>query len=129
MKKTIKLVLLATAFTAFNANAEEIIKLEDNSKILGKWNMTMETPALHKKGKKVENSWEFRNNGVLAAISRDPRLDAQKEVKVKYSIEDGAIVKQLQPGREKYEKCKVIKLEGKDMTLHCKFNYYIFTRK
>ena len=128
MKKIIKLILLATAFTAFNANAEEIIKLEDNSKILGKWNMIMETPALHKKGKKVENSWEFRNNGVLAAISRDPRLDAQKEVKVKYSIEDGMIVKQLQPGREKYEKCKVIKLDGKDMTLHCKFNYYIFKR-
>jgi len=128
MKKTIKLVLLATAFTAFTANAEEIIKLEDNSKILGKWNMTMETPALHKKGKKVENSWEFRNNGVLAAISRDPRLDAQKEVKVKYSIEDGMIKKQLQPGREKYETCKVIKLDEKDMTLHCKFNYYIFNR-
>jgi hypothetical protein len=128
MKKTIKLILLATAFTAFNANAEEIIKLEDNSKILGKWNMILETPALHKKGKKVENSWEFRNNGVLAAISRDPRLDAKKEVKVKYSIEDGVILKQLQPGREKYEKCKVIKLEGKDMTLHCKFNYYIFKK-
>ena len=128
MKKTIKLFLLATAFTAFNVNAEETIKLEDNSKILGKWDMILETPALHKKGKKVENSWEFRNNGVLAAISRDPRLDAKKEVKVKYSIEDGAIKKQLQPGREKYESCKVIKLDKKDMTLHCKFNYYIFKR-
>ena len=128
MKKTITLILLATAFTAFNANAEETIKLEDNSKILGNWNILLETPALHKKGKKVNNSWEFRKNGVLAAISRDPRLDAQKEVKVKYSIEDGMIKKQLQPGREKYENCKVIKLEGKDMTLHCKFNYYIFKK-
>ena len=128
MKKTIKLILLATAFTAFTANAEETIKLEDNSKILGKWDMILETPALHKKGKKVENSWEFRNNGILAAISSDPRLDAKKEVTVKYSIEDGVIVKQLQPGREKYEKCKVIILDKKDMTLHCKFNYYIFKR-
>ena len=128
MKKTIKLILLATAFTAFTANAEETIKLEDNSQILGKWNMTLETPALHKKGKKVSNTWEFRNNGILAAVAHDPRLGAKKEVKVKYSVEDGVIKKQRQPGREKYENCKVIKLDEKDMTLHCQFNYYLFTR-
>ena len=64
----------------------------------------------------------------MYVVSRDPRLSAQKEIKVKYSIVDGAIKKQFQPGREKYESCKVIKLEDKDMTLHCKYNYYLFKR-
>ncbi len=125
MKKIIIPILLASAFTA---HAEETIKLEDNSAILGKWTMYAETPALHKAKKEVNNEWKFSNDGFLYVVSRDPRLAAQKEIKVKYSIEDGAIKKQFQPGREKYESCKVVKLEGKDMTLHCKYNYYLFRR-
>ena len=49
MKKIIIPILLASAFTA---HAEETIKLEDNSAILGKWTMYAETPALHKAKKK-----------------------------------------------------------------------------
>ena len=125
MKKIIIPILLASAFTA---HAEETIKLEDNSAILGKWIMYAETPALHKAKKEVNNEWKFTKDGLLYVVSRDPRLSAQKEIKVKYSIVDGAIKKQFQPGREKYESCKVIKLEDKDMTLHCKYNYYLFKR-
>ncbi|MCK4841712.1 MAG: hypothetical protein KAT04_07485 [Methylococcales bacterium] len=114
---------------AFSANAKDvIIKLEDNSKILGKWRLYKETAALHKKAKEVKNDWKFNNNGILTSTSRDPRLGASKDVNVKYFIEDGAIKKQMQPGREKYEMCKVVKLEAKDMILHCKYNYYLFTR-
>ena len=125
MKKILLPILLATAFTA---HAEEIIKLEDNTKILGKWNMYAETPALHKKKKMVENEWKFANDGFLYVVSRDPRLGGKKEIKVKYTIENGAIKKQFQPGREKYESCKVVKLEDKEMTLHCKYNYYLFNK-
>lgn len=130
MKKIINLLILATVFIASSAHAkEEIIFLEDNKPILGKWILYAETAALHKKRKDVRNEWDFRKGGVLAAISRDPRLDADKEVKVKYAIEDGMIKKQAQPGREKYETCKVVKLEGKDMILHCKYLYYLLKRK
>jgi len=131
MKKTIKILLIAAiSSVAFSANAKDvIIKLEDNSKILGKWRLYAETAALHKEKKLVENDWNFGTDGILTSTSRDPRIGASKDVKVKYSIEEGAIKKQMQPGREKYETCKVVKLEGKDMTLHCKFNYYLFTRK
>ncbi len=131
MKKTIKILLIAAiSSVAFSANAKDvIIKLEDNSKILGKWKLYAETAALHKEKKLVKNDWNFGADGILTSTSRDPRIGASKDVKVKYSIEEGAIRKQMQPGREKYETCKVVKLEGKDMTLHCKFNYYLFTRK
>ena len=128
MKNILNPILLASVFAAFTANAEETIKLEDNSAILGKWTMYAETAALHKAKKEVTNDWKFANDGFLYVTSRDPRLGAKKEIKVSYTIEDGNIVKQFQPGRQKFETCKVVKLDKKDMTLHCKFNYYLFRR-
>lgn len=127
--KKIKTLLLITAFFACTANAKEtIIELEDESKILGKWKLYAEAAALHKDKTQVDSVWDFRKGGVLAATSRDRRMTSSAEVKVKYSIENGIVRKQSQPGREKYEDCKVVKLEGKDMTMHCKFNYYFFTK-
>lgn len=127
--KKIKTLLLTTAFIACAANAKEtIIELEDESKILGKWKLHAESAALHKEKKQVDNVWDFRKGGILAAVSKDKRMTSTNEVKVKYSIENGIIKKQSQPGREKYENCKVVKLEGKDMTLHCKYLYYFFTK-
>jgi len=129
MKKTIKLLTLAAALFATSAYAEKTIKLEDNSAILGEWKLTAETPQLHLKKKYVQNEWNFRNNGILTSTAFDPRLDGKKAVNVKYSVEDGVIKKQIQPGRDKMESCKVVKLEGKDMILHCKYLYYILERK
>lgn len=130
MKRTINILLIAAAASiAFSANAKDaVIKLEDNSRILGKWKLYAETAALHKEKKLVKNDWNFGADGILTSTSRDPRIGASKDVKVKYFIEDGAIKKQQQPGREKYESCKVVKLEDNDMILHCKFNYYLFKK-
>ncbi len=129
MKKIIKLLTLAlTLFTPL-AYAEKTIPLEDNSVILGEWKIYAETAALHKEKKMVQNEWNFRDNGILTSIAFDPRLDGKKAVDVKYSVEDGVIKKQIQPGREKYESCKVVKLEGDDMILHCRFLYYLMQRK
>ncbi len=129
MKKILKpLTLAAGVLLAFTANAEEIIELENSKPILGKWMMYAETAALHKDKKTVQNEWTFAKDGSLSVISRDPRLDAKKLIKIKYSIEDGKIKKQFQPGREKYEYCSIIKLEEKNMIMHCKFNYYLFKR-
>ncbi len=129
MKPIIKLLPLAALLFTASVHAEKTIQLEDNSKILGNWDLYAETAALHKEKKQVENTWEFRDDGVLSATAFDRRLDAQASVKVKYLVVNGAIKKQMQPGREKYETCKVVKLEGNDMTLHCKYLYYLLKRK
>jgi hypothetical protein len=72
-------------FTA-SVHAEKTIPLEDNSQILGNWEIYAETAALHKKRKKVQNKWNFNDNGILSSTAFDPRLDAQATVQVKYSI-------------------------------------------
>ena len=129
MKIIIKLLTLTVLLFTSSAYAEKTIKLEDNSAILGKWKLYAETPQLHLEKKMVQNEWNFRDNGILTSTAYDPRLDGKKAVDVKYSIEDGVIKKQIQPGRDKVENCKVIKLEGDDMTLHCKYLYYLLKRK
>lgn len=129
MKKIIKLLTLTTLLFASSAYAEKTIPLEDNSLILGEWKLYAETPQLHLEKKMVQNEWNFRDNGILTSTAFDPRLDGKKSVNVTYSIEDGMIKKQIQPGRQKTENCKVVKLEGKDMVLHCKYLYYLLKRK
>lgn len=129
MKKIVKfLTFSALLFASTAYAAEKTIYLEDNSAILGEWKLYAETPALHKEKKMVQNKWNFRTNGILTSTAFDPRLDGIKAVNVTYSVEDGVIKKQIQPGRTKTENCKVIKLEGKDMTLHCKYLYYLLKR-
>ncbi|NOQ14883.1 MAG: hypothetical protein GQ583_10470 [Methyloprofundus sp.] len=128
MKKIIKLLTLATLLFASSAQAEKTIPLEDNSLILGEWKLYAETPQLHLEKKMVQNKWNFRNNGILTSTAFDPRLDGIKAVDVKYSVEEGVIKKQIQPGRDKIENCKVVKLDDNDMTLHCKYLYYLFKR-
>ncbi len=130
MKKTIQLLLLAGVFITASANAKEkTIPLEDNSKILGKWNLNYEAAALHKEKKKVNITWTFKKGGVLNTAATDTRSrTGAMSIDVKYSIEDGAIRKQSAPGREKYEMCRAVKLEDKSMTLHCKYLYFFLTR-
>jgi len=131
MKKTIQLLLLATAFFAFSANAKEkTIQLEDNSSILGKWKLTAEAPAKHKAKTPLSITWEFKQGGVLNTKATDARnRTGAMNINVKYSIEDGAIKKQFKPGIEKYEICRVTDQDAKSMILHCKFLYYFMERQ
>ncbi len=122
------LPLVALLISPLTQAKDVIIPLEDNAQILGKWSIYAETAALHKTKKLVNNKWDFKENGSLVSTAFDPRLDSETSVKVKYFIEDGFIKKQVQPGREKYETCKVVKLEGKDLILHCKYLYYLLRR-
>jgi len=130
MKKTIQLLLLATAFFAFSANAKEkTIQLEDNSSILGKWKLTAEAPAKHKAKTPLSITWEFKKGGVLNTKATDARnRTGAMNINVKYSIEDGAIKKQFKPGIEKYETCRVTDQDAKSMILHCKFLYYFMEK-
>lgn len=128
--KIIKILLLTTIFIASAVNAKDtIIELEDNSRILGKWKVTAEAAALHKTKTPLNITWEFNKGGLLNTVATDSRnRTGSMNINVKYSIEEGAIKKQSQPGREKYETCKVVSLEGKDMVLHCKYLYYFLTK-
>ena len=129
MKKSNTLLpLIALLMSASFAQAEDI-KLEDNSSILGKWKLYAEAPALHKEKKEVNISWDFKKNGTLFMAATDARSRTGKtSIKVKYSIEDGKIKKQAQPGREKYESCRVIKQENKEMVLKCKYLFFFLKR-
>ncbi len=135
MKKIITLLpLLIISLIAFPVNAkkpEKKIELEDNSQILGKWKIYAESPTRKKKDRKNVNiQWEFKNNGMIHAIATDTRgRTGQTSINIKYSIEDGFIKKQVMPGSQRTENCKVTKLEGDDMTLHCQFLYFYMKKQ
>jgi hypothetical protein len=128
MKTITTFLSLCAALVAFSANAE--IKLEDNSKLLGKWQVTAEALALDREKKKLQVTWEFQKDGTLITTGEDARSGiGEMNISIKYSVVDGVIKKQTMPGREKYEDCHVLELEGKDMVLKCKYLYFFLTRK
>jgi len=131
MKKIINLLLLATVFIASSVNAKEkTIPLEDNSTILGKWKVTAEAAAMHKTKTPLNIRWHFKNNGMLLTEATDTRnRTGAMSINVKYSIENGVIKKQSNPGREKYEMCSVVDQAEKSMTLHCKYLYFFLERE
>ena len=129
MKKITKLLSLLAMFAAFSANAE-IIKLEDNSKILGKWHVDDAAPALHKEKRAQDSVWDFKKDGTVKVSGKDvvSGRTGMITITLEYSIEDGKIKKQLAPGRSKYESCGVVELTDKKMTLHCAYLYYFLTK-
>lgn len=131
MKKTIKLLLLATVFIASSASAKEkTIPLEDNSTLLGEWKLTAEAAAKHKTKTPLNIHWDFKDDGTIKTWAKDTRnRTGAMEINIKYYIEDGAIKKQSNPGREKYETCRVVDQAEKTMTLHCKYLYFFMERE
>lgn len=127
--KTITIALsLFAALVAFSANAD--IKLQDNSKLLGKWQVTAEALALDREKKPLHVTWEFQKDGTLMTTGEDARSGiGEVSIPIKYSVADGVIKKQITPGREKYEDCAVVEMEGNEMTLKCKFLYLFMTHK
>jgi len=130
MKTFLKLLPLAALLAITNVNAKsKVIPLEDNSKILGSWTVYAETAALHKiDNKKLKNKWVFHKDGTMSSFGFDSRLNGFVEVKVKYDIVDGFIMKQVQPSSPKTETCKVVKLTDEKMTMKCKYLYYLMKR-
>ncbi|WP_305909190.1 hypothetical protein Q9L42_006775 [Methylomarinum sp. Ch1-1] len=129
MKKITKIFSLAAIFAASSVNAE-IIKLEDNSKILGKWHVDAAAAALHKEKRTQNSTWDFKKDGTLVSAGKDvvSGRTGMMKINLKYSIEDGKIKKQTSPGREKYETCGVVELTDKKMTLKCTYLYYFLTK-
>lgn len=130
MKKITKLLSLTALIAATSIAQAEIIKLEDNSKILGKWHVDNAAAALHKEKRAQDSVWEFNSNGTINTSGKDvvSGRTGMMSIKLKYMIEDGKIKKQMSPGREKYETCAVIELDDKNMTLKCTYLYYFLSK-
>ncbi len=127
MKTITTLLTLFAAFVAFNAAAD--VKLENNAKLLGKWRVTAEAPALDKDKKKLNVTWEFQKDGTLMTIGEDTvGRTKEMDIPIKYSVADGVIKKQASPGRDKYEDCAVVEMSDKDMILKCKYLYFFLSR-
>lgn len=122
--------LFALVATMAAASVQADVKLADNSKLLGKWSMTAEAQGLEKEKRPLSVTWEFLSNGTLkTSIDDSQGRTSAIDIDLKYSVENGVIKKQSTPGREKYEDCSVVEMNGKDMVLKCKFLYFFLTRK
>lgn len=128
MKFLQSLIIAVTLLFTVSANAS--VELEDNSKILGKWNVYAEAASLHKEKVELFSVWEFRSDGVIHTESED-RFGRTKTlvIDLKYTVENGKLLKQKNPGRSKMDHCSVNKLEGNEMILKCPFVYLFMRRK
>ena len=127
MKKYVKILPLLAFFCAISVTAE--VELKDNSAIFGKWKVNAEAAKLDGEKKQVIVEWDFKDNGVLQTKATDS-VGRTKEmnIAIKYFIENGEIQKQITPGGEKYESCKVVEKKGSEMILKCRFLYYFLTK-
>lgn len=127
IKKYIKIIPFAALLVAFSVHAD--VALQNNSEILGKWNLTAEATKLDGEKKAVKVEWDFLADGTLQTTATDS-VGRTKEMKIaiKYAVENGEIKKQTKPGQEKYESCKVVKKEGSEMILKCPFLFYFLTK-
>lgn len=127
MKLMQTLIVAVTLLFAATANAK--IELEDNSKLLGKWNLYAEAASLHKEKVELFSVWDFRKDGIIHTESED-RFGRTKTlvIDLKYSVENGNVMKQKNPGRSKMDTCSVVKMEGSEMIMKCPFVYLFFKR-
>ena len=127
IKKYTKIIPFAALLVAFSVHAD--VALQNNSEILGKWNLTAEATKLDGEKKAVKVEWDFLADGTLQTTATDS-VGRTKEMKIaiKYAVENGEIKKQTKPGQEKYESCKVVKKEGSEMILKCPFLFYFLTK-
>ncbi len=127
IRKYIRMLPIAAIFFALSANADVVLK--DNSEILGKWKVNAESAKLDGEKKKVIVEWDFQADGVLMTTATDSGgRTKEMHIPIKYRVEDGVIKKQVSPGREKFDDCKVIEKQGSDMVIKCPFLYFFLTK-
>jgi len=127
IKSYLKILPLLAVFFALSAHAD--VALKDESEILGKWKVTAEAAKLDGEKKAVIVEWEFLTGGVLQTVATDSNgRTNEMHIPIKYMVEEGVIKKQVSPGREKFENCRVIEKKGSDMILKCPFLFYFLTK-
>jgi hypothetical protein len=124
IKKITILTLTSLLFFITAAHAEGSIV--DTLGVVGKWKVWAESPNEEKEKKKVDNIWEFRTNGVLHAVSEDPRTKTL-DLTTKYFIQDGAVMKQKVGRPDKFDRCGV-HITGNEMVLKCPGLYFFMTK-
>jgi hypothetical protein len=125
--KTITKLLAAAGLALTTLSAYADVELKDGSAIMGKWVVSHESLGIDKEKKALKVTWEFTPAGVLKTVADDIRTNEMK-IDVKYSVENGAIKKQIAPGREKYEECKAVEMAGNSMVLRCG-SLYLFMHR
>lgn len=119
---------LAAIFFTLSANAD--VQLKDKSEILGKWNLYAEAIKLDGEKKAITVEWDFKDNGTLETTATDSvGRTSEFKANLKYAVEDGVLKKQLTPGREKYESCKVVEKDNSKMVLKCTYLFFFLTKK
>jgi hypothetical protein len=127
IKRYLGLLPVAAIFIALSAHAD--VALKDESEILGKWKVTAEAAKLDGEKKAVIVEWNFQGGGILETTATDAGgRTNEMHIPIKYRVEDGVIKKQVSPGREKFEDCKVVEKNGSEMILKCPFLYYFLTK-
>lgn len=104
------------------------VKLTSAADIIGTWEVTAEAIKYDGEKKALNTTWTFKDGGILDTVAKDPRTETIR-VPLKYTVEDGAIVKQSVPGREKFESCVVLRKDTNTMDIKCKFLYFFLTKK
>ncbi|WP_027159180.1 hypothetical protein [Methylobacter luteus] len=128
MKKYVKMLPLAAIFFTLSANAD--VQLKDKSEILGKWNLYAEAIKLNGEKKAITVEWDFKDDGTLETTATDSvGRTSEFKANLKYAVEDGVLKKQLTPGREKYESCKVVEKDNSKMVLKCTYLFFFLTKK
>lgn len=128
MKKYVKILPLAAIFFTLSANAD--VQLKDKSEILGKWNLYAEAIKLDGEKKAITVEWDFKDDGTLETTATDSvGRTSEFKANLKYAVEDGVLKKQLTPGREKYESCKVVEKDNSKMVLKCTYLFFFLTKK
>lgn len=124
MIKKITILTLTSLLFVTAVNAEGTVK--DTLGIIGKWKVWAESAAKDKEKKMIDNLWEFRADGVLHAVSQDPRTKTL-DLTTKYYIENGAIMKERAGRPGKFDRCTVEKKDA-EMILGCP-GLYLFMKK
>lgn len=121
---------LILLFVTFAANAE--VKLTETD-ILGTWQIDSESnnsDGSH--AKKLNSTWTFLKDGNMEGMTIDPDVNARSpemRATIKYSVEDGKIIKQTMPGRSKFDTCTAVEKNAQKMTLECNNVYFFMTKK
>lgn len=127
MKKYLTIIPMLALFFAFSAHAD--VALKDKSDIVGVWDVHDESTSLTAPRRHTEVEWNIKADDTIQIKSSDKskRL-GDTDITIKYSVENGQLKRQAAPGREKYQFCKVIEKEGKNMTLQCGY-FFFMSRK
>jgi hypothetical protein len=125
-----KLIVCTLLLFSVSALAEVSLTQAD---ILGTWQIDKESQRSDgSNSRSMDSTWTFKNDGTIEGVSKDSDVHSRAETlraTLKYSVEDGKLVKQAAPGRSKMETCTAVEKENDKMVLKCEFLYFFMTKK